>query len=241
MLERPGSSEATSDFAHPTRHPSGPGRLGLRPPDHASAAWRSGGAAGAVGHPPQRLPGQGERHQPVQGADRRGAGGAAGRASRAWDQAAGPPLRPAAGAADPVAGAPHDRPGVALHRPAHPAAGRRGLGCGPSWSGWSPRWRRGCWSCPGWGRSAPPRCWSAGRTPAGCAHGPPLPPWPGSTRFPRRRGRSPGIDWTVAAIGSSTGRCTPSCWLGSATTPAAAATPLGEGCRARAPGMFAGA
>ena len=22
-----------------------------------------------------------------------------------------------------------------------------------------PRWRRGCWSCPGSGRSAPPRCW----------------------------------------------------------------------------------
>jgi hypothetical protein len=27
------------------------------------------------------------------------------------------------------------------------------------WSGWWPRWRRGCWSCPVSGRSAPPRCW----------------------------------------------------------------------------------
>ena len=30
-------------------------------------------------------------------------------------------------------------------------------GCGPSWSGWWPRWRRGCWSCRGSGRSVPPR------------------------------------------------------------------------------------
>jgi transposase len=34
-------------------------------------------------------------------------------------------------------------------------------------------WRRGCWSYPGSGRSAPPRCWSAGRMPAGYARRPP--------------------------------------------------------------------
>jgi hypothetical protein len=32
-------------------------------------------------------------------------------------------------------------------------------GCGRSWSGWWPRSRRGCWSCPVLGRSARPGCW----------------------------------------------------------------------------------
>jgi transposase len=74
----------------------------------------------------QRLRGQGERHQPAQGPDRRGAGGAAGRATRAGHQAPDHALRRAPGPALQVAGAPHDRPGAALHRPPYPAAGRRG-------------------------------------------------------------------------------------------------------------------
>jgi transposase len=47
----------------------------------------------------------------------------------------------------------------------------------------------GCWSCPGWGRSAPPRSWSAGRTPVGFARRPHLLPWLVSTRSRRRLGR----------------------------------------------------
>ena len=35
--------------------------------------------------------------------------------------------------------------------------------------------------------------WSAGRTPAGCAQRPPLPPWPAPTRSRPRPARSPGI------------------------------------------------
>ena len=41
-------------------------------------------------------------------------------------------------------------------------------------------------------RSAPPRSWSAGRTPAGCAPRPPLRPWPVPTRSQHLPGRSPG-------------------------------------------------
>jgi hypothetical protein len=37
---------------------------------------------------------------------------------------------------------------------------------------WWLRWRRGCWSCPASGRSAPPRSWSAGRMPASQARRP---------------------------------------------------------------------
>jgi transposase len=65
-------------------------------------------------------------------------------------------------------------------------------GCGPSWSGWWPRSRRGCWSCPGWGRSAPPRSWSAGRTLDGCVRRPRLLPWLVPTRSRRPRDKSPG-------------------------------------------------
>ena len=43
-----------------------------------------------------------------------------------WPSTADHALRAAARPAGPVAGAPHDRPGVALDRPPHPAAGRRG-------------------------------------------------------------------------------------------------------------------
>jgi hypothetical protein len=38
-------------------------------------------------------------------------------------------------------------------------------------SGWSPRSRLGCWSCPASDRSASPRSWSAGRTPAAALGG----------------------------------------------------------------------
>jgi transposase len=46
---------------------------------------------------------------------------------------------------------------------------------------------------PGVGRSAPPRCWSAGRMLAGCGRRPRSLPWPAPTRSRRPRGRSPGI------------------------------------------------
>jgi hypothetical protein len=94
---------------------------------------------------------------------------------------------------------------------------------------------------PGVGRSAPPRSWSAGRTLAGCARRPPSPPWPALTRSRPPRGRSPGIGRTAAVTGSSTGRCTRSCWPGCGTTPTPAPTPPAGGLRARAPGMFVGA
>src|SRR5829696_10287923 len=42
---------------------------------------------------------------------------------------------------------------------------------------------------PGVGPSAPPRSWSAGRTPAASAPRPPLPPWPAPTRSPPPPGR----------------------------------------------------
>jgi hypothetical protein len=43
----------------------GPGRAGLRLSPGAASSWRPGGAAGAAGHPSQRLCGQGRRHQPA--------------------------------------------------------------------------------------------------------------------------------------------------------------------------------
>jgi transposase len=60
-------------------------------------------------------------------------------------------------------------------------------------AGWWPRSHPGCWSCPAWDRSAPARCWSAGRMPAGSAQRRPLPPWPASAPSRHRLGRSPGI------------------------------------------------
>ena len=42
---------------------------------------------------------------------------------------------------------------------------------------------------PGVGRSAPPRCWSAGHMPAASALRPPLPPWPAPARSPPPPGR----------------------------------------------------
>jgi hypothetical protein len=120
--------------------PAGPRRAGGggRPAPAAAAAQRGqerrpgrrprrpGGAAGAFGDPPRRVCGQGGCHQPARGADRGGAGGAAGRAAWAWDQAAGHPLRRAVGAAGPVAGASHDRAGTQVDRPTHPGVGWRG-------------------------------------------------------------------------------------------------------------------
>jgi hypothetical protein len=85
-----------------------------------------GRRCGCCWPPPQRLRGQGQRHQSTQGADRWGARGAPGRATRPGHQAPDQALREAAGPADPIAGAPHDGPGAALDRPPHPAAGRRG-------------------------------------------------------------------------------------------------------------------
>jgi transposase len=41
----------------------------------------------------------------------------------------------------------------------------------------------------GWGRSAPPRCWSAGRMLGGCVRRPPSLPWPAPTRSRPPRGR----------------------------------------------------
>jgi transposase len=58
---------------------------------------------------------------------------------------------------------------------------------------WWVRWRRGCWSCPEWGRSAPPRCWSAGRMPGGCTRRRRLLPSPVWHRSRPPLGRSPGI------------------------------------------------
>ena len=46
-------------------------------------------------------------------------------------------------------------------------------------------------SCPVSGPSAPPRCWSAGRMPAGSGRRPRSQPWPAPTRSRRPRGRLP--------------------------------------------------
>jgi len=123
-----------------------------------------------------------------------GARGAAGRATRAGHQ---PPDRALRTAPDRPSRALEHRMTVrALRSTAQriqlPAA--EAIGLRPSWSGWWLRWRRGCWSCLGWGRSAPPRCWGAGRMPGGCAQRPPLPPWPAPTRSRPPQDRSPGID-----------------------------------------------
>jgi hypothetical protein len=50
---------------------------------------------------------------------------------------------------------------------------------------------RGCPSCLVWDPSAPLRCWSAGRMPAGCAPRRRLRPWPGSVRSQPRLGSTP--------------------------------------------------
>ena len=82
-------------------------------------------------------------------------------------------------------------------------------------------------SCPAWGRSAPPRCWSAGRMPglgseAAFAH------WPAPIRSRRpRAGHQASAEPRVTA--SSTAPCTPSCWPGSATTQLPVPTPPGAG------------
>jgi len=139
------------------RRPGGPGGARLRPSARTAPPRGSGSAAGAVGHPAERLHREGRRHEPAQGADRRRARGVARRASRAGDQAADSAVRRAAGPASTVAGAPHDRPGAALHSTASSCWPPRLPSCGPSWTGWSPLSRHGCWSCPASDRSAPPR------------------------------------------------------------------------------------
>jgi hypothetical protein len=62
----------------PGRHPRRPGGAHPRLSPGAASSWRPGSAASAAGHPPQRLCGQGQRHQPAQGPDRWGARGATG-------------------------------------------------------------------------------------------------------------------------------------------------------------------
>jgi hypothetical protein len=100
-------------------------------PSPTTISWRrvvvvTGRRCGCCCRHAKRLRRQGQRHQSAQGADRGSARGAAGRAPRARDQAADRVLRHVAGAAGPVARAPHDRAGAALDRPPRPAAGRRG-------------------------------------------------------------------------------------------------------------------
>ena len=155
-----------------------------------AASRAAGGAAGAADHPALRHPGPGGRHRPAQGAAGGRSRGAAGRAARPPHQPPDRLLRRACGRGRP--GRWSTRPPCGRCGPPPSASSScrpRPTSSRPSWPCWSVRSRPGCWRSPASGPSAPPRCWSAGRMPAGSAPRPPLPPWPAPTRSPPPPGR----------------------------------------------------